>query len=187
MTAGLPGAGIGGLFYLFSALLMPVRSLHRAATGGAPRWRLALRQAALAAGVVAGIWATGWLVGALMAHAGVAPGGAAAGAPAGRGVPNVVRTGALLFSFGTLAVVLAAVQVARLTVGRRRPGVPALAPTVLTAGRPSGPAAARPSGPVVVVSHLRRESPSGAWRRVPRAATHPRPRHDSGQFTKVGG
>src|SRR5215218_3721657 len=118
MTAGLPGAGIGGLFYLFSALLMPVRSLHRALTGGEPRWRLAFRQAALAAGVFAGIWGTGWLLGAAMRH--VAP--AAADAPAHPGVPNVVRTGALLFSLGTLAAVLAVVQVARLAARRREAG-----------------------------------------------------------------
>ncbi|HKG94375.1 MAG TPA: hypothetical protein VKA84_20855 [Gemmatimonadaceae bacterium] len=175
MTAGLPGAGIGGLFYLLSALLMPVRSLHRALTGGEPRWRLALRQAALAAGVLGGIWATGWLLGVVVKHAGAAAALGTAGRP---DAPNVVRTGALLFSFGTLAAVLAAVQLARLAVGRRAPAAPGLAPTILAAAARTAPA-------VRVVSHPRRESPSGAWRRVPRPT--PFPRRDSGQFAKVGG
>ena len=38
MTAGMPGTGIGGLFYLLSALLMPLRELWRlVASGGTYR------------------------------------------------------------------------------------------------------------------------------------------------------
>jgi len=60
MTAGLPGTGIGGLFYLISALLMPVREAWRAATGrGRPGdLRLAFRQSAMAAVIVAVAWFT---------------------------------------------------------------------------------------------------------------------------------
>lgn len=48
MNIGLPGTGLGGLFYLVAALLMPLVALYRAARGGPPRWGLALRQAAYA-------------------------------------------------------------------------------------------------------------------------------------------
>jgi hypothetical protein len=181
MTAGLPGAGIGGLFYLISALLMPVRSLYRALTGrGEPRWALALRQAALAAGILAGIWAAGWLLGALLVRGGAGAAGAAmAGGRVGGGasdVPNVVRTGALWFSLGTLAAVLALVRVGRLLV-KKPVRQPTAAPRVPT------PAA---GAPVMVVSHTRRESPSGAFRRLPPRVVPPPRREDSGQFTKVG-
>ncbi len=59
MTVGLPGTGIGGLFYLFSALFMPIRELWRAALGkGRPRdLRIALRQAGMSLLIIA----TGWL------------------------------------------------------------------------------------------------------------------------------
>ncbi|MFL5581709.1 MAG: hypothetical protein ACJ8AO_15175 [Gemmatimonadaceae bacterium] len=127
MTAGLPGAGIGGIFYLASALLMPVRELWGFVHDPrAPRrWGLALRQASLAGGILAALWATGWLLALVLpesartARSG-APGLGAAGAVG----HNVLKVGALLFSLGTLALVLGAVQAARL-VARRRPA-PAL-------------------------------------------------------------
>ena len=112
MTAGLPGVGIGGIFYLASALLMPFRSLW-AVLDGRPheaRWRVALRQAAIAGGSLGALWATGlalgWVIGIAFPHALVS--GATAGAPAH--VKNVVRTSALVLSLGTLGMVLLFVQ-----------------------------------------------------------------------------
>lgn len=60
MTAGLPGTGIGGLFYLLSALFMPIRELWRAALGkGKPGdVRLAFRQAGMAVVIIAMGWLT---------------------------------------------------------------------------------------------------------------------------------
>ncbi|MCH1867597.1 hypothetical protein [Nocardioides sp. CFH 31398] len=54
MTAGLPGTGLGGLFYLLLALAMPVIELVRTLRGdhSAERWRLALTQAGIALGIV---------------------------------------------------------------------------------------------------------------------------------------
>ena len=119
MTAGLPGVGIGGIFYLASALLMPVRSLV-AVMRGRPadaRWPLALKQASLAAGILGTLWITGWLLGwaiALIAPtAGITAG--IGGAAAGQ-VHNVVRTSALLLSFGTLGAVLLVVQLLRVSL-----------------------------------------------------------------------
>lgn len=61
MTAGLPGTGIGGLFYLLSALFMPIRELWRAAKGtGKPGdLRIAFRQAGMAVLIIAMGWLTG--------------------------------------------------------------------------------------------------------------------------------
>jgi hypothetical protein len=118
MTAGLPGVGIGGIFYLASAIMMPARSLVATVTGRAheARWRVALQQASIAAGILAALWATGlalgWLIATAFPHALVTS--AAATAPAH--VRNVVRVGALLLSVGTLVAVLAFVQVLRIVL-----------------------------------------------------------------------
>lgn len=64
MNAGLPGTGIGGLFYILLALLMPLRELYLTARGRSSRerWRLVLQQLLIACGIVASLAATGWAV-----------------------------------------------------------------------------------------------------------------------------
>ena len=118
MTAGLPGVGIGGIFYLASAIMMPVRSLVATVTGRAheARWRVAMQQASIAAGILVVLWATGlalgWIITTAFPHALLTS--AAGAAPAH--VRNVVRASALLLSFGTLAAVLMFVQVLRVVL-----------------------------------------------------------------------
>lgn len=68
MAAGMPGAGIGGIFYILSALLMPFRELARmargdAGAGSAARWRAIALQVSLALGIVAALWLTGVALG----------------------------------------------------------------------------------------------------------------------------
>jgi hypothetical protein len=119
MTAGIPGAGIGGLFYLINALLLPLRGLWRRARGEPVPWSGLLRQAALAAGIVAGIWVAGWLLGFWLGpgRGGVSsPLGAAAAARTAR----LLGAATLVASFATLAAVLLSVQLARLVVRRPR-------------------------------------------------------------------
>ena len=55
MSAGLPGLGLGGLFFVLSALFAPVVELRRTAQGrsSAAAWRQVGRQFALAAAMVA--------------------------------------------------------------------------------------------------------------------------------------
>lgn len=67
MIVGVPGAGIGGLFYLACALWAPVRELWFVIVLRRPPRlpRLVMRQAATACGIIAGIWLTGWLFGLL--------------------------------------------------------------------------------------------------------------------------
>lgn len=54
MNAGLPGTGLGGLFYLLLALAMPVIELVRTLRGdrSPERWRLALTQSGIALGII---------------------------------------------------------------------------------------------------------------------------------------
>jgi hypothetical protein len=128
MIAGLPGVGIGGMFYLASALLMPFRSLVALFTGRDTRWPVALRQALIAVAILTAIWATGWVIGWLIASFSLAPvAGTMPGGPMVTPVRNVVRTSALLGSLGSLTLVLAAVQALRLLLPPRL--TPRAAPT----------------------------------------------------------
>lgn len=64
MTAGIPGSGIGGCFYLLSALLMPVHesvAICRRTSSRASRKTVA-RQILNAIGVLCGVWTTGWFI-----------------------------------------------------------------------------------------------------------------------------
>jgi len=68
MTAGLPGTGIGGVFYLLSALVMPFAELVKTLRGQSSwsRWILVFRQLAMAGGIVAGMWLLGAVLGLLL-------------------------------------------------------------------------------------------------------------------------
>ena len=111
MIAGLPGTGIGGLFYVLSALWAPLRSAIRRRAGTLKR---AMGLAAMAGAVMAAIWATGWGVGELV-HRVVSEASARSGGvvlPAS----NLVHRAALLLALGTLGLVLAAVELFRLVL-----------------------------------------------------------------------
>jgi len=167
MTAGLPGAGIGGLFYMLSAIGMPFHAAFRSVrrklsdrgeTDPPVNWRLVMRQFAIAVGILAALWVTGWLL-ALVIQA--YPDSLGAMKPPGGGhhVPNVLKIGALVLSLGTLSLVLIAVQVARLIVNRRSDDVARVATLIaLLMGLLVLPAHAQPttgSASASVSAHLR--------------------------------
>jgi hypothetical protein len=122
MNAGLPGAGIGGLFYLAATLLLPVRSLTRRLRGrsDAVTWRQHTHHLSIAAGIMAGLWTAGWLLGFVvpqeMLHSTT-------------GVATLVATrtaiplAAFGFGVGTLLVVLLMVELAH-RMHRPKPAAP---------------------------------------------------------------
>ena len=114
MTAGLPGAGIGGLFYLLGALLTPVWETVRALRddGSPRRWGLVLRHFLLATSILCGIWLTGWLIGLVLTSPSVV--GQHGGAPVDPAYTQMIGRRMALFALTTLAVVLVAVEVLRL-------------------------------------------------------------------------
>ncbi len=61
MNAGLPGTGLGGLFYLLSILLMCVKEvLHRIrGTGDRAKSRIALEQVLILVGALFSMWLSG--------------------------------------------------------------------------------------------------------------------------------
>ena len=64
MNVGLPGTGIGGLFYIVTALLMPLFELIQLLRGrsNAARWRCVAAQTGMATAIVAALWATAWVL-----------------------------------------------------------------------------------------------------------------------------
>ncbi|MGA2265785.1 MAG: hypothetical protein ABSH10_05080 [Phycisphaerae bacterium] len=66
MVVGLPGTGIGGLFYILLALTMPLREAASLVSGkrqSLKRWTDVTFQAVNATGIIAGLWGMGWLLG----------------------------------------------------------------------------------------------------------------------------
>jgi hypothetical protein len=118
MTAGVPGAGIGGLFYLAAALLAPAwegcRALARRERRVHPPWFVA-RLAVLALLMLGGIVVVGWLLGLLLTSPSLLGQGANAPAAAGA-APQFIARAAVLLTVGTLVAVLAGVEVLRLAL-----------------------------------------------------------------------
>jgi hypothetical protein len=118
MTAGVPGAGIGGLFYLAAALVAPAwdgwRTLVRRDRRVHRPWFVA-RLAVLALLMLGGIVAAGWLLGLVLTSPSLLAQGARA--PAGGGAtPQFIARAAVLLTLGTLVAVLAGVEVLRLAL-----------------------------------------------------------------------
>jgi hypothetical protein len=100
MTAGLPGTGVGGLFYLLAALLLPLRLAWLRAGGRRERGHttLVIRQLAMSVSMIAAVWLTGALLGLWSP------------------LPTIVTIAPIVLTFGTLVVVLIAVEIGRLVI-----------------------------------------------------------------------
>jgi len=138
MFAGLPGIGVGTLFYVLMALWMPIREIGFVVRGRSSlaRWRLIGTQLVFAAGIVASVATADHLVLRMLG------GKARSVGPArwlhhelGGWAPESILAAPIMASLLLLGAVLLAVQVARL-VAR----LPARARTSrLSLERDSGP------------------------------------------------
>jgi Tfp pilus assembly protein PilF len=121
LTVGIPGAGIGGLFYLLSALWMPFREGWRLLCGRSTSGSRSTvkRQVGIAVAILASMSFTAWLLARLLTI--TIP--QAAGTAASGGVqPHLARLmsySALAVSLCTLATILAVMTVLRLIVRPR--------------------------------------------------------------------
>jgi tetratricopeptide (TPR) repeat protein len=116
VTPGIPGTGIGGLFYMLSAAALPLREGYRRMWkgGAAARWRVIGLQQLLAAGILGGMWTTGWLLGVLFgtARIHIVSGPATVS-------HNVWRTATFALSLATLIAVVCTVELMGLWVRQR--------------------------------------------------------------------
>lgn len=111
MTVGLPGAGIGGLFYLASTLLLPIRSVWRRLRGRPDpvTSRQITHSVSIALGIIGSLWFVGWLL-AFVMPAGKVAGHSVIG---GGGLTRtVIPVATFAAAVGTLALVLLSVEVA---------------------------------------------------------------------------
>jgi hypothetical protein len=109
MNPGLPGTGIGGLFYILSALWMPVCEIWRRCRGNATGgWPLVARQFAIAVGVAAAMSGVFWALDSVfMLHE-------AAQRAAGKAhAAQTFHLSALLTTTGVLVTLLVAVHFVR--------------------------------------------------------------------------
>src|SRR5262245_42286731 len=110
MNPGLPGTGIGGLFYIVVALCMPACEMLRRWQGDATRrGGLVARQFAIALGVVAAMTSVFWGLDTVLMLDRVAAHAAGAHQAA-----LSLRVSALMVTSGVLATVLSAVEFVRL-------------------------------------------------------------------------
>jgi hypothetical protein len=112
MTVGLPGAGIGGLFYLASTILLPLRSLVKRLRGqqdGVP-WRDQAHSVVIAIGIIGALWMAGWLLSLVVPDELLTRGAMTEGAVPAR---SVLSMATLAVGVGTLLLVLLAVEIAR--------------------------------------------------------------------------
>jgi hypothetical protein len=124
VSAGLPGLGLGGLFFVLSALLAPFVELIRTTRGRSSlaAWRAVGRQFALALTMIAAIELTLRLLYALADATGLA-------GPLSDRSPTVLALRPIGITLGLLAGVLAAAKAMQLIATirtRGRPPVPAL-------------------------------------------------------------
>lgn len=119
MFAGLPGTGLGGLFYALLVLLMPLRELWLRGRHG--RWGFIARQWALLAGILAGLtleaWALAWLL--------QPESGAGALAEEARLMHDHVVPALALMPFILLALIHLGIHALRLALRARRRSEPA--------------------------------------------------------------
>jgi hypothetical protein len=110
MNPGLPGTGIGGLFYILVALWMPVCEVVRRWQGDATRrGTLVARQFAIAVGVVASMTGVFWGLDTVFVLDHVA-----AHAAGAHHAALSLRVSALMATSGVLATVLGTVEFVRL-------------------------------------------------------------------------
>lgn len=124
MTAGLPGTGIGGLFYLLLVFLMPCREFYQLCRGRSSpqRWKDIGFYLALTVAIIVTTYAEAWLISqavtgiAVRLHMPV-PGN-------GQGY-RLLAGMSILMSLGSLVAVLLSVHVIRLAMwlNRRKPSL----------------------------------------------------------------
>jgi hypothetical protein len=115
MTAGLPGTGIGGLFFILSAFFMLVVEIVRTVRGRSSlaRWRLVGRQVAIASAMVAAVTASVWAVHSLLFE------DERTGQHHSHGASSLVTFSPVLITLTVLAAVLGTAFCARFVFARR--------------------------------------------------------------------
>jgi len=118
MTPGIPGAGIGGLFYVCSSLVLGVRHCWRRIRRQTSRdaWRGVAPLVLIAVGIALGVWMAGWLVGLFVSSdlERLSRPGSTALFGGNVQIHNALRLAAVVVGVGTLAFVMLGVELTRI-------------------------------------------------------------------------
>jgi hypothetical protein len=111
MVAGLPGTGIGGIFYLLGVACMPIREAQRLLRGKSSRkrWALITRQWGLSLGIMAGFWMMGYMLTIVLPSS-------VQHAVTGTTSHNVLKIKPFVISLTVLLSVLSLVEISRLFI-----------------------------------------------------------------------
>ena len=112
MNIGLPGTGLGGLFYMMSILIMFIIEISKALVGKrSPYLRLALKQATMLVGIIISMLALDWFLGMVILSSENAIHGSRTveGAPSFLSITPIVLTSGLL---GFIIIVISLVGLA---------------------------------------------------------------------------
>jgi chromate transport protein ChrA len=120
MAAGLPGTGIGGLFFILSAFFMIIVELQRTVRGKSSlaRWRIVGRHAGVAAAMVASVTAAIWLVHRLLFTT-TSRSGNAGGSTSSSLAHEIVPFSPVLITLAVLMLVLLTSYLAKFVFSRR--------------------------------------------------------------------
>jgi hypothetical protein len=107
MNAGLPGTGIGGVFYLLCALIMPFIELINLLRGRSSleRWQFIFKQLLMGGGMIGGMWLLGLVLGMIIV------------VPTDLNISryiNVFHIAPVFMAFVTLSIVLIVANILRL-------------------------------------------------------------------------
>jgi hypothetical protein len=94
-NAGLPGLGLGGLFYFFSVIWMLATELVRSLRGRSTRWDTVLFLVGITAAIVVALSATYWALDTMLAFAGIGGAQGAAGKVLRHAKPIIWTSGIL--------------------------------------------------------------------------------------------
>jgi hypothetical protein len=125
MNIGLPGTGLGGLFYLITALMMPLFELRLTLAGrrSLRRWRIVGLQWGIAAAILVSTWGTFELLAYIFPHftlhsqAVSSNGGGFA--EVRHQTSRALRIAPILISLPTLLTILLSVEALRLVAQRK--------------------------------------------------------------------
>ncbi len=109
MVAGMPGTGIGGVFYLLIALWMPIRELYlKVRKQSSPdRWRIVRRHMCITGWLIVGTWTTGELIGWLLLKLKIIH---------AQSTHNILHLSPFLLTLATLIFIYLVVQVIRFCI-----------------------------------------------------------------------
>lgn len=120
MNVGLPGTGIGGIFYLASTFLMVIVEIILTLKGKSDlvRWRFVLGQLGIGTGIIFGMFVAGWIIELLfyLTHSVASSYGLTQAVPR----YHVFLIKPIFWTLATLLTIVVSIQILGIVIGKNR-------------------------------------------------------------------